>query len=265
MFTIIIATKNNADNLDRCLTHLATITVPKQVIVKDAKSTDHTDEIITKNAAVVSKFISLSDKGIYDAWNQALPYAAGEYICFSGADDLIDRGWIAAALSYASEVQVKPALIYGNLIRRLGDRERLYAPPEMTEIYPTDLRRFWIPHPGLLHHRSLFDGRTFRQDLQLAGDYHFILRAVLLAGRVTCKKIVGTQCIMGADGLSHSMKGVDLSELDFEKIETELGFRPAPPRIRVQFLRLVSSWCPVCALRLRRLSWWLLGERKLRS
>jgi glycosyltransferase involved in cell wall biosynthesis len=61
-----------------------------EYIIIDGKSTDGTVDVIKKNEANISYWISEPDKGIYDAMNKALRVAKGDYVWFMNAGDLLE-------------------------------------------------------------------------------------------------------------------------------------------------------------------------------
>ena len=58
-----------------------------EFIIVDGGSTDGTIAIINKYAQSVSRFISESDNGIYDAMNKGVRSCHGDYLCFMNAGD----------------------------------------------------------------------------------------------------------------------------------------------------------------------------------
>lgn len=60
-----------------------------EYIVIDGGSTDGTLDVIKQNESVISKWISETDKGIYDAMNKGINLATGDYIWFLNGGDMI--------------------------------------------------------------------------------------------------------------------------------------------------------------------------------
>ena len=60
---------------------------PKEYIVIDGGSTDQTRELLQKRSGEVDRWISESDRGIYDAMNKGVRLASGDYVCFMNAGD----------------------------------------------------------------------------------------------------------------------------------------------------------------------------------
>jgi Glycosyltransferases involved in cell wall biogenesis len=83
LFTIIVAVLNSKETLERCIESVNSQTYPyKELIIKDGGSTDGTVEILKNNDDKIAYWESSPDHGIYHAWNKALQYARGEWICF---------------------------------------------------------------------------------------------------------------------------------------------------------------------------------------
>ena len=58
-----------------------------EYLIIDGQSTDGTGEIIQKYENTIDYFVSEPDEGIYDAMNQAVKHASGEYIFFLNCGD----------------------------------------------------------------------------------------------------------------------------------------------------------------------------------
>jgi glycosyltransferase involved in cell wall biosynthesis len=67
-----------------------------EVIVIDGQSTDDTVEVVKKNEAVVTVFISEKDEGQSDAVNKGLSHASGDFVLWQNADDVFFPGAFSA-------------------------------------------------------------------------------------------------------------------------------------------------------------------------
>lgn len=180
LISIIIATRNAAARLPRCLDSIRRQTFREfEVIVMDGGSTDGTPELLKAAGDVVSAWRSEPDRGIYSAWNKALALARGDWICCLGADDWL---WDEQALErLAPALRAAPPecrVVYSRL-RQVDARGRVAE--ELGEPWEQARARFrsyaCLPHPGLMHRRSLFEARgRFDESFQLAGDYELLLR-----------------------------------------------------------------------------------------
>jgi len=183
LITIIIATLNCADTIEHCLESIVSQTYPhKELIVMDGGSRDATIEILANRQNNITYWKSKPDRGIYHAWNKALKHSHGEWICFLGADDYF---WSKNALTDLSPHLVKAAdwkikVVYGQVARvdRNGRILKLVGKPwkKIRWLMPHGMP-LHLPHPGMMHHRSLFKRHgLFDETFMIAGDYEFLLR-----------------------------------------------------------------------------------------
>lgn len=182
LFSIIVATYNAAATLPYCLESIKSQSwTSHEVLIIDGGSTDKTPEIIKQNETFLSFWISEKDSGIYDAWNKGILKARGEWIVFLGADDRI------ASPDTLRDLALKLHLIppgtpvaYANinLIDGAGDFiETLGA--DWSKVSHEFNQLMSIPHPGALHHRTLFsEFGFFDTTFRIAGDYELLLRAL---------------------------------------------------------------------------------------
>jgi glycosyltransferase involved in cell wall biosynthesis len=180
LISIVIATRDAASTLPRCLASLRTQTFRDfEVIVMDGGSTDGTLEMLRRSADVVTEWHSAPDSGIYNAWNAALPVFRGEWLGFLGADDwLWDEGALARLAPQLRSALPLHRIVYSQ-VRQLDGHGRLIE--QLGEPWERFKKRFrsyaCLPHPGLMHHRSLFETHGgFDESFKRAADYEFLLR-----------------------------------------------------------------------------------------
>lgn len=65
-----------------------------EYIIIDGDSKDNTLSIIQRYQDVVSKLISETDKGLYDAMNKGLQMAKGQFVWFINSGDKIGRAHV---------------------------------------------------------------------------------------------------------------------------------------------------------------------------
>lgn len=183
LISIIVAVKNGDKTLQRCIDSVCDqIYNHKELIVIDGNSTDKTMEIIKKNADHISYWESKKDSGVYQAWNNALDHACGEWICFLGSDDYFwNKDCLYRLRHFLDYATQKTRIVYGkvNVVSEKGDI--LYTIGKPWKIIR---KKFYqincLPHPGLMHHRSIFEEHgKFDESFMIAGDYELLLRVLL--------------------------------------------------------------------------------------
>ena len=180
LLTIIVAVFNGAKTLQRCIDSVVCQSYEKiELIIIDGGSTDGTVEILQSCTKNIAHWVTEPDTGIYSAWNKGLDHATGDWICFLGADDYfwgpnvleIMARSLARVTSDIRVVYAKVALVSvtGNVLSEVG------FPWETSGKLVKEIMS--IPHPGLMHHRTLFEkhGR-FDESFRIAGDYELLLR-----------------------------------------------------------------------------------------
>ena len=181
--TVIVAVLNGVHTLERCLTSvISQKQIDRELIVIDGGSTDGSLKIVENYSDGTFYWESGSDQGIYHAWNKAIAHAGGDWICFLGADDYFwERDVLRKLVPHLQHAQNSGIrIVYGQAARvdNQGNIVKLAGKPwgkirwQMKHGMP-----FELPHPGLMHHSSLFkEHGVFDESFQIAGDYEFLLR-----------------------------------------------------------------------------------------
>ena len=189
LISIIVATYNCAGVLAACLASIARQTyAARQLIVVDGASSDATLDVIKAHAPAIRHWESAPDRGVYDAWNKALPRAQGEWIVFLGADDRFHDDEVLARMAGVLARACPPSrFVYGclDIVSANGQVIETVRRP-WKELKPQFLAgTLMVPHAGSFHHRSLFAERgAFDASFRLAGDYDLLLRELQTADPV---------------------------------------------------------------------------------
>lgn len=192
LVSVIVATRNCASTLRRCLQSISEQSYQRiEIIVVDGGSTDGTLQVLHESRERLSDLICEPDEGIYDAWNKGVRIARGTWICFLGGDDAYhDRESVRDLVQTAANTGSR--VIYGrmNLITPAGVLAETVGRP-----WPVArsgfLAGFMIPHPGTLHHHSLFEQHGgFDKSYRIAGDYEFLLRELSRGDAAFCDRVV---------------------------------------------------------------------------
>lgn len=178
--TVIIAVYNGAATLARCLDSIASQTYPRtELVVMDGGSADGSVDILQAHSAQIAYWETQPDRGIYHAWNKALARASGNWIGFLGADDYFWTPDVLARLAPHLPTEDPAArLVYGQvaIVNDAGDVVRYEGRP-WEDARGAFTSTMSIPHPGLLHHRSVFRERGgFDENFRIAADYDLLLR-----------------------------------------------------------------------------------------
>ena len=180
LISIIISNLNGSKTLQQCIDSVSNQTYKhKELIIIDGGSKDDSIDLLIKNDCKITYWISESDNGIYSAWNKGLTKATGDWICFLGSDDyfwddqvLEITGRALNTLPYSIKVA------YGQVMLLTEECEPLYSIGKPWEQSKNQFTKYMsIPHPGLMHRRSLFElNGNFDESFKIAGDYEFLLR-----------------------------------------------------------------------------------------
>jgi glycosyltransferase involved in cell wall biosynthesis len=174
--SIILATYNAEAYIERCLNSILNQDYCSwELLIADGLSTDKTVEIIKRFKARLAWWQSQNDNGIYDAWNQALANASGEYVMFLGADDTIhSRSTLSGIFNAIGNRNYDLVTGRGLLMDCHGTTYHEFGNPWN---YHKVARRMTICHPGALHRRTLFARYgQFDTTYRISADYDFLLR-----------------------------------------------------------------------------------------
>ena len=257
VITIIVAVFNGAKTLQQCIDSVAQQSYPnKELIIIDGCSTDSTVDLLKANSAKVSYWVSETDNGIYNAWNKGLSQATGEWICFLGADDFF---WDECVLNNMAKALVrlspKVRVAYGEVMLLSANGENIHTigQPwgEIKHLLP---KQMLIPHPGAMHHASLFkEAGGFDESYKVAGDYEFLLRELRHSDAYFLSNLIVVGMQVG--GVSSDPQQSLQQLFEVRKAQRANGF--IFPSIKWLF--------SLSRVLVRVVSWSVLGESKTRK
>ncbi|GLS79867.1 glycosyltransferase [Paracoccus marinus] len=124
--TVIMCTRNRAEQLRRVLESAAAMQVPPgttwEFLLVDNGSTDHTAEVVQSfDGRLPIRRIVEPTPGLSNARNAGVAAARGDYILWTDDDVVIDPGWLAA---YADAFSAYPdAVVFGGVIEPVYEEE----------------------------------------------------------------------------------------------------------------------------------------------
>ena len=177
MYSIIVVCLNAGHRLYETLNSILKQNYGNfEVVIKDGGSSDGSVERLAdlcrdERVHVYAK----KDNGIYDAMNQAVRLARGDYFLFLNSGDsfydadVLDK--ITHEIHELGRKDKKADIIYGNMYHKALDAV-IYASPEINDF--TCYRN--VPcHQTCFYQRALFDGRGYHAAYNVRADYeHFL-------------------------------------------------------------------------------------------
>jgi glycosyltransferase involved in cell wall biosynthesis len=224
--TIVVAVLNARKTFERCLDSIFEQDYPnRKLMIVDGGSNDGTVEIIQKYQAELEWWVSEPDKGIYDAWNKALPRINDGWVLFLGADDILQSPDVlsraAESLLLAGpEIRVAYGQVavvddHGNTLAIKGE-PWVVAGKHFTATMT-------LPHQGVFHHLSLFqEYGGFNPNLKIAGDYDLLLKVLPNRPPLFLKDLVVASWRIG--GISYDVKSPLAVAREFSLVRRMNGF-----------------------------------------
>ncbi|MDR1686776.1 MAG: glycosyltransferase [Desulfovibrio sp.] len=182
-FSTIIATKNAAGHLRRCLNSIFSQEYQSyEIIIQDCASEDGTQEIVEELPEGFKERIDLrseKDSGVYDAWNRALARASGDWAIFLGADDCFaDRDVLMRARADLVRMPEHTDFAYGALLTGRNGRVEGILERSPAEAYRILLSGMGFPFPATFCRLATLKQYAFDPSYRIAGDYDMVARAV---------------------------------------------------------------------------------------
>ncbi len=179
--TIITASFNNENSIEETIQSVVNQTFKNiEYIIIDGKSTDKTLRIVDKYKEKISKIISESDDGIYDALNKGIINATGEIIGFLHADDIFADNFVIEKIVGTFQIS-DCEIIYGDLqyVAKENVNKIIRNWKSSTFDYKS-LKKGWMPaHPTFYARKSLYNKYgKFNINYKIAADYDLMMRFI---------------------------------------------------------------------------------------
>ena len=171
-FSIITVSFNAEDTIEETIRSVLSQTFTDyEIIVKDGVSADDTMKRIPEDGRI--RAFSEPDVGVYDAMNQAIEKATGQYLCFLNCGDSFYSNEVLADIRKSITAhEDKLAVYYGNY-ETCGDFTQSPASLSRYGIYRNPLchQTMFIPH---IFFEEL---GLYRSDFRILSDYEFTVHA----------------------------------------------------------------------------------------
>jgi glycosyltransferase involved in cell wall biosynthesis len=154
-----------------------------EYIIIDGASKDKTISVINRYKDRIAKFISESDKGLYDAMNKGIAQATGDIIGILNSDDLYQDQNVLTDVMDEFKKHPDIDMLYGDLVYvKEEDTNTIVRNWKSKDYYPAFFEDGNVPpHPSLFIKNKVYkDVGLFNLNYKLAADYEFMLRAFKL-------------------------------------------------------------------------------------
>ena len=143
-------------------------------ICVDGLSKDSSLDLINNSNVKNLKSISEEDSGIYDAMNKGAKLAAGKWLLFLNADDLLFPGAVRSIHTRLSRLDENFSIVsFGTLILNGHKFECIsFSRPWMLFFKNS------IPHPSTLILKQVFNNYQYDASYKICGDYDLFFRMI---------------------------------------------------------------------------------------
>lgn len=217
LLSIITINRNNAAGLDETMKSVASQTDSIiEYIVVDGASTDESIGVINKYTGSLAgrlKWISESDKGIYNAMNKGIGMAKGKYVQFLNSGDCLVSDNVTERMMKVLKNRDYPSILYGNMLKNMPDgkvmRDRCFAGQEIS---------FLGFYTGTLNHspayirKDLFNKYgLYDESLKIVSDWKWYLQAIILGEEKPVYTDIDVT-LFDMHGISETNKDLDKAE-----------------------------------------------------
>lgn len=176
-FSVITVSYNSENTIEKTIKSIIAQKYPDiEYIIIDGGSTDNTVNIIKKYEQKITRWISESDQGIYDAMNKGINMASGDVISFLNSDDWYEED-IFQRLENMFMIE-ECDIISGSVILWTGNRvaEEYHVIAEKEQLYTGMI----YAHPATFVRKYVFDQcGKFDLKYKIVSDYDWFFRVQL--------------------------------------------------------------------------------------
>ena len=185
--SIITINWNNAAGLEKTISSVAAQTCKEfEYVIVDGASTDGSVDVIKNHESEIAhlQWVSEPDKGIYNAMNNGIRMASGDYIQILNSGDILANPNVVEMMYKTLEAKAYPEIMYGNMIKdsvngkKIRDKGFAGRKPTMIDFFHSTLN-----HDPAYIKRSLFEKfGYYREDLPITADWRWYVEAIPFGG-----------------------------------------------------------------------------------
>lgn len=235
--SIITVCYNSAATIEKTILSVAGQSYKNvEYLIIDGNSKDNTVEIIKKHEDKITKWISESDRGLYDAMNKGIEMATGDLIGILNSDDVFNNEIVLEEVANFHQKNTIDASV-GNILQHKenGKIIRIYSSKYWS---PDKLRIGYMPpHPSIFFKKELFNAfGNYQLGFKIGADYELITR-FFLKNSITWKYSGITTTAMLVGGLSSSgSASYSLITKEIQKALSMNNIKFSPMKIKGRFL-----------------------------
>ncbi len=214
--SVICVTYNAADTLKATIESVLEQTYQHvEFIIVDGASNDGTISIVKQYPSI--KFISESDKGIYDAMNKALNIATGDFVYFIGSDDVFYQNNVIEEI--ADRINRMDIVYYGNV--KFGDTNHIH----WGEFDKWKWGITNISHQAIFYPRSVYTKYIYDLKYEIYADHAYNLN--LIINHIEFKYVNIIVAKYNLEGISARRRDVEFEKDKLRLVINAVGYIPA--------------------------------------
>lgn len=214
--SIITVVRNNKKTIKNAIESVLGQTYKDiEYIVIDGASTDGTVEVVKSYGDKISKFVSESDNGLYDAMNKGIALASGDVVGILNSDDFyIDNGVIERVVKEFEKSQASS--VFADLVYVKSDNlNKVVRYYDSSYFTPQRFAYGWMPaHPTFFVRRCVYEKYgLFRTDLKIAADFDILAR-FLYTHKISYSYMKEVLVKMRLGGVSTSLSSIWINNIE---------------------------------------------------
>ena len=231
-FSVITINYNNCEGLQRTIDSVIGQTFNDfEFIVIDGGSIDGSVDIIKKNAALITYWISERDNGIYHAMNKGVAQAHGDYCIFMNSGDCF---YNIDVLKKISCIDSDEDIIVGKV--SVDKKGVIISPPPESELTFYHLYSGSVPHQGAFIRTELLRKYPYDESLRISSDWKFFVQTMIIDN---CTVRFVDEFVARYDLTGFSSRNPQLMREEKERVLKEFF----PPRVIEDFRKMKASEC----------------------